>query len=81
MNAEMNQIMEVIRQVKPSMNQIDMDTILNQGALDSLDIITIVSLLEKEFQVTIAGTCLKQDNFQSVQSLYTMIQHIKSEEL
>lgn len=77
MNNAIQKILEIIQQVKPSLSNLNQDTILNQGILDSLDIITIVTLLEKEFQININGACLKQENFKTAQTLFAMINTIK----
>lgn len=39
---DIKKIIELIRKVKPSLAVVDESTILNEGALDSLDIITLV---------------------------------------
>ena len=79
MNERLQKILDIIRQVKPSLDNLDETTILNQGALDSLDIITIVSLLEKEFHFNMAGICLKQENFETAETLLKMIDTIVAE--
>lgn len=79
MNENIKKIVTIIQQVKPSLQNLSEDTILNQGALDSLDIITVVALLEKEFQLNISGVCLKKDNFETAQTLWMMIEKIKGE--
>lgn len=79
MNRECEKIIEMINQVKPALQNVNRTTLLNQGALDSLDIITLVTLLEKEFDVKIAGTCLKQENFETVETLMEMIRQIRND--
>lgn len=79
MNRGIEEIIGLINQIKPTLQNVNKSTVLNQGLLDSLDIITLVTLLEKEFDVKIAGTCLKQENFETVETLLEMIQQIKSE--
>ena len=74
---DIKKIIELIRKVKPWLAVVDESTILNEGALDSLDIITLVSLLEDMFHIKIDGVCLKQENFATAQSLYEMVQDIK----
>ena len=69
MDEKTKKILDIIRQVKPSLQDMDETTVLNSGALDSLDIITVVSLLEKEFGVKIEGTCLKKENFETAVTL------------
>lgn len=76
MDERTRKILDIIRQVKPSLQDVDETTILNRGALDSLDIITDVSLLEKEFGIKIEGICLKQENFKTAVTLCNMIEKI-----
>ncbi len=80
MNTEMNIVLKIIRQVKPALVELNEETILNMGVLDSLDIITVLSLLENTFRVKIPGNCLKQENFQTAHTLLGMICQIRSQE-
>lgn len=73
MNEKIKKVIELVQQVKPSLQDLDESTVLNEGALDSLDIIALVTLMEKEFHVKIAGACLKQENFRSVVTLCGMV--------
>ena len=61
----MEKVLEIIKQIKPQLKDLDEDTILTDGMLDSLDVITMVNLLEKEFQVKIVGVCFKKENFET----------------
>lgn len=76
MNENLLKVLDIIRQVKPSLEELDETTILNDGAIDSLDIITIIELMEKEFCIEIAGNCLKQENFETAYSLTKMVEEI-----
>lgn len=76
MQKEISKILDIIKLVKPSLQDVDETMVLNEGVLDSLDIITIVSLLEKEFGVKINGVCLKQENFETAVTLWNMIEKI-----
>ena len=76
MKQEISKILDIIKEVKPSLQDIDETTVLNEGVLDSLDIITIVSLMEKEFKVKIDGICLKQENFETAVTLWNMIEKL-----
>lgn len=79
MNKRIAKIIELIKEVKPSIEELDENTIINQGLLDSLDIMTLIELMEDEFSVEIAGVCLKQENFETVVSLLQMIEDIERE--
>jgi len=51
------------------------DALLENGLLDSLGILEIVSFLEQEFQITIADEELLPENFQSIACLATFVQN------
>jgi len=77
MENRLNRIIQTIKKVKPQMEAINENTILNRGILDSLDVMLLVDLLEKEFDIKIHGICLKQENFETPVTLLNMISKIE----
>lgn len=76
MDSRIEKVIEIIKRVKPQMDIVDENTILNEGVLDSLDVIAVVGLLEKEFQIKMIGNCFKKENFETPVTLLKMIDKI-----
>lgn len=66
-------ILEIIDQIKPGAYKDDGGEKL-KDVLDSIEIITLVDMLEEEFNVVIKGICFQTDNFQNVDSLIEMVE-------
>ena len=46
---------------------------IEEGMLDSFDIITLVTMLDEEFNISIEGTQIIPENFSSVDSICTLL--------
>lgn len=57
-------------------SEFDFSTSLNfieDGMLDSFDIVTLVTMLDEEFKISIEGTQVVPDNFISVDSICSLL--------
>jgi len=77
----MEGLLEALKRAVPA---IDWDTqqenLLDDGILDSIDVISIVAELTTEFGIEIPPEEMEEDNFQSVQAMADMIRRIQEEE-
>jgi len=51
--------------------------LIDDGVLDSFDIITIVAEISEEFDVTIPAADIVPENFNSAQALYNLIESLE----
>lgn len=51
---------------------------IEDGLIDSLDIVKMVVALEKNFDVHISGDSINRNNFKNIKSIKLMIQKIKN---
>ncbi len=74
MNAE---IMCLLEEVKPGEDFTGSDTYVDDGILDSFDIISLVNMLEEKYSIAIDGLDIVPENFQNIESIIGLINKSK----
>ena len=74
----MKQLLDILQQTCPSIDFTSSDHLIDDGILDSLDLVTIVTVLMDEYDVEISVDDLVPENFNSVQAIYDLIERAKS---
>jgi acyl carrier protein len=70
----MKSILEILADIRPEVDfQNHIDYIQN-GMLDSFDLILLVSELEKEYFINIPGNEIVAENFQSLDAIVNLVQ-------
>lgn len=69
----MKTIEEVLAEVRPELDFSKADDFVSDGMLDSLDMITLVSELDRIHGISIRGTDIVPDNFRSVESIKKLL--------
>ena len=72
------EVMEILRKVNPEYDFEGSSDYIEDGLLDSFDVVTVVSEIEDHFGVIIDGLDVVPDNFNSVDSICGLIQRSKS---
>lgn len=70
----MEQLLEILKDIK---NDIDFEKekhLVDEGILDSLEIVTIITAIEEKFMIEIDPDEIDPDNFQSIETMWGMIQ-------
>ena len=70
-------IIEVLNEVKSGVDYEKEDKLITDGILTSFDIIMLVSLLNNKFGVEIGVMDLVPENFESVNTIETLINNLK----
>jgi len=65
----------LVQQFPATKNIGDEDPLLKNGIIDSLGILEVVTFLEKEFGITVFDEELLPENFESVRTLSSFVQH------
>ena len=76
----METVLEILAKVKPNVDFKDATAIVDDGLLDSMDIVMLVGELNDEFDINITLPYIKPENFKSVESIYHMVQEILEDE-
>lgn len=73
----MEELLEILETVKPGVDFKNSTSIIDDGLLESLDIVRLVSELNDEFDIEIQVTDLVPENFNSVSAMMKMIERLE----
>ena len=69
----MDKLKQIMEEIRPDVDFENEKKLIDDGILDSFDIISIVSEVNEEFNVHINVNDLKAENFNSLEALYSLI--------
>ncbi len=69
----MEKILGILKRVKPEVDFTIVNDLVDEGILDSIDIVTIISEIEDEYGIELDPDQIDPDNFQSASSMLEMI--------
>ena len=75
----MDELLEFLEELHPDVDYETCDTLIDDGILDSFDIISIISEVADMFDVTISAEYIAPENFNSAQALYDLITYLEDE--
>ena len=73
----MNELLEILEDIKPSIDFKTCTGLIDEGCLDSFDILSIVSELNDAFEIEISPVDIVPDNFNSAQALWNMVERLR----
>lgn len=76
----MEELLEILQDIKPGVDFENETALIDNGILDSLDIIKLVGQISDEFDVEVEVTDLVPANFNSAKAMYDMIQRLEDED-
>ena len=76
----MDELMEILTELHPDVDFDEEDALVDDGIIDSFDIVTIVSEIQERMDVTIGAKDITPENFNSAEALYDLIESIREEE-
>ncbi|MBY6837718.1 MULTISPECIES: phosphopantetheine-binding protein [Clostridium] len=76
----MEKLISVLEDIRDDVDFKECTTLIEDGILDSFDIIQIVNAIDEEFDVEIPATEIIPENFNSADSLLKMIRRLEEEE-
>ena len=62
----MKSVTEILKEIRPEFDFTASDDFIADGMLDSFDIVTLVSALDKNYGISIPGTDIVPENFQNL---------------
>ncbi len=75
----MEALMEILENLHPEIDFNTCETLIDDGLIDSFDIVTIISEINEEYDVVIPAEEIIPDNFNSAKALYSLIQRLEDE--
>ncbi|MDO4633598.1 MAG: phosphopantetheine-binding protein [Eubacteriales bacterium] len=76
----MDRLLEILNDVRPDVDFESQTAIIDDGIIDSFDIISIVSELDDEFDISIPIHELEPKNFNTVEAIWELIQKLQEED-
>ncbi len=70
----MNEIYTILQEIRPEFDFRTSADLIADGMLDSLDMVTLVSTLDKRFGISIDGVDITPENFRSVEAIAALLQ-------
>ncbi|MBR1757689.1 MAG: acyl carrier protein [Lachnospiraceae bacterium] len=76
----MDELLEILEEIKPGVDYETCDELIDGGYLDSLSIISLVAEIEDAFDVMIPTVEIVPDNFNSAKNLWALIERLSEED-
>lgn len=76
----MEDLLEILRSLHPDVDFETEEHLIDDGILDSMDIVSLISEINDAFDVTITAKDIIPANFNSAEALYELIQELEDEE-
>ena len=74
----MEQLLEILKEIRPDVDFENEKELIDEGILDSFDVVSIISEIDDKFGVQIHITELDPENFNSAEAIWKLIQKLKS---
>lgn len=75
----MEKLIEILEEIEDGVDYENCTTLIDDGILDSLAIISLVAEIEETFDVQIPTVEIVPSNFNSAQSIFDMIKRLQEE--
>lgn len=75
----MEKLLEILKELHPEVDFENNESLIDDGILDSLDIVSLVTEIYAEFDVTIPAEEIVPENFNSAKALMALITKIDEE--
>lgn len=74
----MEQLLELLKNVRPDVDFENETALIDEGILDSFDVVSIISEIDDQFGVQIRINELDPENFNSIDNIWNLIQKLKN---
>ena len=75
----METLLQILNELHPDVDFTAENALIDDGVLDSLDIVTLITEINDKFDVEIPAEEILPENFNSAKALYALIQRIDEE--
>jgi acyl carrier protein len=75
----MEKLIELLKSVRDDIDFEECITLVDDGILDSFDIIEIINVIDEEYGIEIPATQIVPENFNSVEAILNMIKRLQEE--
>ncbi len=75
----MEELLEILRDLHPDVDFETEEGLIDNGILDSLDIVNLISEISENFDVTITARDILPENFNSARALWELVRRLEEE--
>jgi len=75
----METLIRILKSMHPEVDFLAEDDLIGNGVLDSLDIVTLITEINSEFDISIPAEEIMPENFNSVKAIYDLICRLEEE--
>ena len=75
----MEKLIEILEDIQPDVDYESCEDLIDGHYLDSLSIISLISEIEEEFDITVPAVEIIPDNFNSAKKIMAMINRLREE--
>ncbi len=75
----MEKILKILKDIQPETDFLSSNNLIEDGILDSFDLITLISEINFEFGVSVPAHEVKPENFSSVNAIISLINRLVDE--
>ncbi len=75
----MDRLIEILSDLHPEIDFEECTTLIEDGILDSFDIVSLISEINEEYDVVISAEHIIPENFNSAEALYALIERLEEE--
>ena len=76
----MEELLDILKDLHPDVDFETESHLIDDGILDSMDIVSLISEISDNFDVSVTARDIIPDNFNSAQALYAMIERLENED-
>jgi acyl carrier protein len=69
----MTQLAEILKGIRPEFDFTASSNFIEDGMLDSFDLVTLVATLDKTYGISIQGTDIVPENFQNLETIAALL--------
>lgn len=73
----MEKLLEILKGIRPDVDFENEKALIDDGVLDSFDVVSIISELNDEYDIHVKVTELDPENFNSVEAIMQMVKRLK----
>ena len=73
----MEELLEILKEIRPDVDFENETELIDDGILDSFDVVSIISEIDDAFGVQIRINELDPENFNSAEAIWSLIQKLK----
>lgn len=69
----MKPVIEILKEIRPEFDFATSEDFIADGMLDSFDVVNLVATLDKNFNISIAGTDIVPENFKNLEAISALL--------